>query len=124
MYAKQHHPKLFKEGKRLFGVTSLKDYINRFVSAANAGDQVNYLRWVTDESGKVVVNFMGRFEKFQIDFDYICDQIGIERRELARMHKTKHDFYSTYYDEETKEMVRKLLHLEIKMFGYKFKEEC
>ena len=78
--------------------------------------------WLVDSNNNVLTDYIGRFENLQEDFDIICEKIGIPKKQLDWVNKSKHKHYSEYYDDETREIVAKNHKEDIKYFGYKFGE--
>jgi len=68
------------------------------------------------------IDHLMRFEHLQEDFNQVCDKIGIARQQLPRRNASKHDHYSTYYDDELIELVRQHHGCDIEYGGYEFEK--
>jgi Sulfotransferase family len=80
--------------------------------------QTDYLK---DLSGKIIVDFIGRYEQLQEDFDHVCEQTGMKKRQLPhrRQAKDRQDFRQ-YYDDKTVERVADYFKTDIERLGYTF----
>jgi hypothetical protein len=85
------------------------------------GPQSDFVR---DKNGKVLVDFIGRFENLQSDFDRVCPEIGLPPTALPHVNKSKvirkYKGYQDYYDKESKEFIAELYKSDIELFGYEF----
>lgn len=75
--------------------------------------------WITDEKGKVLVDFIGKFENLERDFNSVCEHLGISAK-LPHLKKTTRERYNTYYDDRTIEIVANWFERDIDYFGYEF----
>ena len=94
-----------------------------------------------DESGNLLVDFVGKFEHLQRDFDTVCKQLGFEDSQLPHINssdkksrefrrKTRNFLYRNresdlrkyvdFYDDETRTLVGRLYQADIDNFNYDF----
>jgi hypothetical protein len=79
------------------------------------------LEWLTDENGRIAVDFVGRFENLQKDFDRICDAVAMPAKRLGYENKSgARTDYRTFFDVETKAIVGDVFKADIEYFGYEF----
>lgn len=79
----------------------------------------------THIDGICQLDYVGRFEKLQDDFRYVCNAIGIDHSELP---EKKSGFrptqrYQDHYSPETRSLVAQLFADDLRLFGYSFEEK-
>ena len=86
----------------------------------------NQLKYLTDTEGNIIVDFIGRQESIQEDFDRVCQKLGIPS---DNMNKARHSFrtrrpqdnYQSYFkSDEDLELVRNQFSSDLDFFGYEF----
>lgn len=75
--------------------------------------------WLKDNEGKISMDFVGKFESINADFEQIKDVIGLDTG-LPYLNASKRVGYQSYYDDETREIVARWFHEDIDLFAYKF----
>ena len=93
--------------------TPFKDYVH---SGFRAKQQKKFL---VDERGEIIVDFIARFENLEHDFAHICKTIGVEVK-LPHANKTVRDPYREYYDDRTRARVERVYADDFQLFGYSF----
>ncbi len=75
--------------------------------------------WISDESGSLIVDHIGRFEIIDRDFREICRILNIEKK-LPHVRRSSHKHYRDYYSDESEQIIRNWFSKDIEMFGYQF----
>jgi hypothetical protein len=74
---------------------------------------------LVDGSNSLLVDFVGRFEHIEEDFQTICSKVGIAAK-LPHINKSKRTCYRDYYDAEIRDLTARLYSEDIERFGYTF----
>jgi len=104
----------FKENLRIYCAATAT------VNHHNLGAcQLDYL---VDHSGKMGMDFIGRFESLEKDFGKVCARLGIRPApELPHENPTPGKApYEEFYDKQSREWVRRRFARDIEYFGYEF----
>ena len=107
---------LSKIGFENFVFSFYTDYINEI---HHHGLGQSY--WLLDHDNKAeFVNYIGRFERLQEDFNLICDSIGLARVNLDKVNVSKHETYPSYYNKNTEKMIMDKFIVDVNKFGYHY----
>lgn len=80
----------------------------------------NQIDYFTDDNGEVAVNFIGKVENLEEDFNKVIEHLELPATKLIPTNKTKKKDYREYYDEETRQIVAERFKKDIDYFGYEF----
>jgi Sulfotransferase family len=90
-----------------------------------------YIRWrcaeevrfqkdfIYSADGELLVDFVGRYERLDEDFATICSHIGVSAS-LPKLNVSNTEPYRLFYNEETRDLVRRAFDADITLFGYDF----
>lgn len=124
---------------------SFRDFVLNKLPKPGWDDQYRHVMpqydMLHDGQGRLLVDFVGRFESLQTDFDQVCQTMGIEDSELPhrnpsnkksrnlkrrlrnflfRNGESDKKSYRDFYDEETLDAVTRYYQKDIDAFGYRF----
>ena len=84
--------------------------------------QVQQFPYISTIDNKIELDFLGRYETLQDDFNKVCQLVGIKQRILPHKNKArlKTKPYSEYYVPRTKYLVGQFFKEDLEKFGYSF----
>ena len=74
--------------------------------------------YICNDQHQPMVDYIGRFESLQSDFDSICNRLQLKVPELDKINSSKHGSYEQYFDNELKEKVFDLYRRDFENFDY------
>ena len=74
--------------------------------------------FVIDEEGRLMVEYLSRFEALQSHFDHICQRLRLPHMALQHINVTGSAWYRPCYDRELKEMVQTVYQRDFALFDY------
>ena len=77
------------------------------------------ISYVLDADDKVIVDYIGRFENLQNDFNQIIDQIRLDGIALPKENVGRHRSFEDYFTEESAQRVYDLWRQDFEVLGYK-----
>lgn len=76
--------------------------------------------FLLNENGKIEVDFIGRYENLNEDYEKIRMKLG-KKNKLNFLNKSNRKDYTEYYDNELVEIVYNIYKKDINLFNYQFK---
>ncbi len=76
--------------------------------------------FVTDETGALLADYVGRVEDMQGSYDEICARIGIASAPLGQVNSSRRGGYRDYYDQALIDGVADYYRRDLELFGYEF----
>ncbi len=73
--------------------------------------------WVSDEQGRIMVDYIGKFENLQESWDAICERLQREKSLLPHVKKSSRGDYRDYYDDESRKIIADFFRRDIEIFG-------
>lgn len=92
-------------------------FLERFAGDPRLKPQTEF---ICDENGRVLVDFIGRFERLNEDFAIVCDRLGLGHVTLPHEIRGPGGDYRTAYSAAGRDLVARHFAGEIALLGYSF----
>jgi hypothetical protein len=76
--------------------------------------------FLTDASGAMLADMVGRVEEMQDAYNAICTRLGIPTAALEKVNSSRRGDYRAYYDQVLMNGVAELYQRDLELFGYGF----
>ena len=76
--------------------------------------------FISDDNGRVIVDFVGKYENLDGDFKSACKLAGLPTVELPHLNRSTSGDYRRLYTDETRDTVAEWCRRDIEKFGYDF----
>jgi len=107
---------------KLQGINLNELSFTEFIEATENLEHIHLVpqyKFIYSRKEKLCIDFIGRFESFQKDFNALCKKLKI-KIELPHINRSQHRLYRDYYTQKTKNIVAKKYKKDIELFGYKY----
>jgi hypothetical protein len=108
--------------QNLVGYTDFTSFVRCWLTKENIWSWTHFkpqYYFICDPDLRPRMDFLGRVETIDADFQYVCERLGIAA-ELKRTNPSNHGHYSQYYTDELRERVATVYAKDIAIFGYEF----
>ena len=128
----------FYNYRRYYRLFSFRSFVRNHLKKIRDKDHWFFApqcEFVHDQNGQQLVDFIGKFENLQNDFDLVCNRLDLGTITLPHINKPKKTnlifkifnigddkkcHYSEYYDDETRYIVEEAYRADIVKFNYSF----
>tara|TARA_B100001093_G_scaffold519468_1_gene608622 strand:- start:343 stop:1014 length:672 start_codon:yes stop_codon:yes gene_type:complete len=101
------------------GEFSFTDYLNAIISSPTHVQFQPQCDFIF-EGPNLLVDFVGRVDNFQEDFDFICNMIDIPSKKIPHANKSNNLHYRDMYSLSDKRLVEKIYECDIDFLKYSF----
>ena len=77
--------------------------------------------FILDAAGKLAVNVLGRYERFESDLRQVMSHVGVRLQNVPQaLHSIRHRDYRIYYTPYSRNAVASFYKADIELFDYTF----
>lgn len=118
----EYHYLLRKQNHRLHRQVHAMSGFAEYVAWQTKLRRPTQSSYVYDQAGKLLVDFVGRFERLNEDMLCLQEMLGIEL-DLPHVNRTKRNDYREYFDAQSRSLAEDYFREDIERFGYTFDGE-
>jgi len=114
---------VFYRNRNLDRNTSQVSFMNEVLDKHHPSPSLFYssqASFFQDANGCNAMDFIGKTETMQADFNLICDRLNLPAPELDHRNSSPHAGYQSYYNQQLKERVAQVYEKDINLFNYEF----
>jgi len=117
----RYHWDIKGKGNQSTSVNGFKEWIKGYCTEGGTYWQDEQWRYISIDKN-TAVDYIGRYETLNEDFDHICEVLNITTDELGFQKSGYRDktHYSKYYDENSISLVQQYFAKDLSLFGYEF----
>lgn len=119
-YICQRRPEI----KEVVSLGSFDNFVSEFSHDPDTFLGIRYFKpqwkYLTDHTGSVPMDFVGRFEQFEDDLAIALKAIGLRRSVIRHRKQTKRKDYRDYYSSSSRGVIASVYARDIDLFSYEF----
>jgi hypothetical protein len=78
------------------------------------------LDWFVDPNGKLLADFIGKFERLEEDWAFVAHKLGLTETLPHQRVNPRERHYTEYYNARTREVIADKFRIDIERFEYEF----
>ena len=102
---------------------NFKDWLQKYLINGKREIAMHQYKYIVDENQKLLIDFVGKLENINKDFNKIINKIGLDVKPLDNQNRSCHTDYTSYYDEYTQKLVEDYYSVDINLFEYEYNEK-
>ncbi|MDC7995715.1 sulfotransferase family 2 domain-containing protein [Altibacter sp. HG106] len=106
--------------RQSYRITDLNFSFEAFLTEKIQPETFSQWYFITNRSGVVGMDFIGRFERLQEDFDTVGERLQLEDTQLPKLLVRNYTPYTEAYTSTTKDLVYQQYRTEIDYFSFEF----
>jgi hypothetical protein len=101
------------------GQPDFPTWIKENIPEKNPGNLQPQYKWITDENGKLIVDFVGRFDRLMDDFLSVCNILETPPQRLGHLNRSRGGpDYRQHYNSDTRSIVSEFYAEDMARFNF------